>query len=201
MEPPPRERRPAGWLWAAAAAIALVAVTAGAVVAILAGDDGPEPESTPALSLPTSEAAQVDEPPPSLPVTVPIPPAIDPTVPLEPAPPAEVPPAPAPPAPVTEPAPEDAARTWPAGRSGYTVVLASVPEARGRAAAEDVAAKAAAAGLPRTGVLRSADFSSLRQGFWVAFSGVYSTPQEAREAVAAAARAGFASAYARDVTP
>ena len=90
---------------------------------------------------------------------------------------------------------------WPTGRRGYTVVLASLPAARGREAAEAKAEQAIDAGLTEVGVLNSSDYSSLRQGYWVVFSGVHDTVQEAREARAEARSAGYPLAYPREISP
>ena len=50
------------------------------------------------------------------------------------------------------------------------------------------------------GVLDSNDYSSLRPGYWVVFSGQYETQQEAQDA-AAGIGAEAAGAYAHLVTP
>jgi stage II sporulation protein D len=89
---------------------------------------------------------------------------------------------------------------WPAGRSGYTVVLDSIPESAGEKAARAEAVRAAREGLPGVGVLRSADYSSLRPGYWVVFSGVYAGAGQAA-AAARAASGRFPAAYARQITP
>jgi hypothetical protein len=91
--------------------------------------------------------------------------------------------------------------TWPTGQSGYTVILASVAEAQGRTEADRIAQRATGAGLPQVGVLRSGDFSSLRPGWWVVYSGVYTTEAQARSALPQAQAAGFPSAYPRRVAP
>jgi hypothetical protein len=91
--------------------------------------------------------------------------------------------------------------TWPAGQSGYTVIVASVPESQGRAGADAAAQRATAAGLPSVGVLRSSDFSSLRPGFWVTYAGVYTSLAEAQARLPQARAAGFSSAYTRRVSP
>ena len=90
---------------------------------------------------------------------------------------------------------------WPAGRSGYTVVLDSIPESSGERAAQAEAARAAREGIPEVGVLRSADFSSLKSGYWVVFSGVYGSAGQAAAAAARAASGRYPAAYARQVTP
>jgi eukaryotic-like serine/threonine-protein kinase len=84
---------------------------------------------------------------------------------------------------------------WPAGRSGYTVVLASIPSSSGRSAAVARAHDARRAGLPQVGVLLSSDFASLRPGYWVVFAGVYGSRGEAQTALGSAAVRGFPGAY------
>ena len=81
--------------------------------------------------------------------------------------------------------------TWPTGRNGYTVILATV--------ADEAAAKASArtvrqAGLPG-GYLRSKDYSSLREeAGWYVYGGVYRTRKRA-EAAAAKFGRGYPGAY------
>jgi hypothetical protein len=96
----------------------------------------------------------------------------------------------------TTPAPDPNALTeWPAGKSGYTDVLESLPETSGRLNALARAKAAKRAGLPAVGVLRSAGYSSLHPGYYVVFSGVYSTQNQASSALAAARGKGFPNAY------
>lgn len=85
--------------------------------------------------------------------------------------------------------------TWPAGQSGYTVVLTSVPSGGGRAAAVAQARKALAASLTQVGVLDSSQYSSLHPGYFVVFSGVYDSQGEAQSAAASAKASGYADAY------
>ena len=89
---------------------------------------------------------------------------------------------------------------WPATRTAYTDVLESVPFTSGRTVALVRARAAKAAGLPRAGVLVSADYPSLRPGYYVVFSGVYPTPAAAAAALAAAHVRGFPDAYVARVT-
>jgi hypothetical protein len=64
---------------------------------------------------------------------------------------------------------------WPAGTSGWTVIVASdTTESGARAAASRLQAQ----GQPG-GVLFSSDHPPLRPGYWVAFSGTYTTRSEA----------------------
>ena len=94
-------------------------------------------------------------------------------------------------APTTPAAPATGAlATWPAGKNAWTVVLAST---RSRAEAQK---KARAAG-GGAGVLHSDDYSSLRKGYWVVFSGQFDTRKQAE----AAATSRGNDAYARRVVP
>jgi hypothetical protein len=86
--------------------------------------------------------------------------------------------------------------TWPRGRTGYTVVLASLPISGGARAALAAARRARREGLPRVGVLVSGRFPSLARGYYVVFSGYY--PAAGPALRAAARRPG---AYARLVVP
>lgn len=102
-------------------------------------------------------------------------------------------------APTTSTAPQGLV-SWPSGRSGYTVVVASVPVTAGRSSAVANAHRALAAGLASVGVLESSQYSSLHPGYYVVFSGIYGSAAEAARAVSAARSAGFANPYARQIT-
>jgi hypothetical protein len=86
--------------------------------------------------------------------------------------------------------------TWPVDRAGYTVIIASTAS---RAAAEAQARRATDRGWA-AGVLYSSDFSTLRPGYWVAFTGYYRTAREARSAAGDVRSAGYGDAYARYVS-
>ena len=62
---------------------------------------------------------------------------------------------------------------WPAGKSGWTIVLDSVPTTNGRAGAVGEAKQALRLGLKPVGVLDSSAFSSLHPGYYVVFFGIY----------------------------
>jgi hypothetical protein len=89
---------------------------------------------------------------------------------------------------------------WPAKGTAYTDVLESVPFTAGRTIALVRARAAKAASLPKAGVLVSADYPSLRPGYYVVFSGVYPTPAAAAAALAEAHVRGFPDAYVARVT-
>lgn len=78
--------------------------------------------------------------------------------------------------------------------------LESVPRTSGRAIALARARAAKAAGLPKAGVLVSADYTSLHPGYYVVFSGVFSSPAAASAALSAAHTHGFPDAYVARVT-
>jgi hypothetical protein len=100
----------------------------------------------------------------------------------------------------TTPSNPNALTVWPAGTSGYTVVLESLPASNGRAAALARARKAKANGLKDVGVLVSAQYSSLHAGYFVVFAGVYGSAAAASAAVATAHAHGFPDAFERQVT-
>lgn len=88
---------------------------------------------------------------------------------------------------------------WPAGRDGWTIVLFSYPVATGTTAALATASRATQAGLPEVGLLDSGTFASLHPGYYVVFTGVYSSPSEAEAALRSVRAAGFSSAYTRQI--
>jgi hypothetical protein len=89
---------------------------------------------------------------------------------------------------------------WPRGRSGWTLVLASLPTSSGRPRAAAQGRRALEAGLQDVGILASSRFSSLHPGYYVVFSGVYRTLGEAQDAASRAADQGFGNSYARRIT-
>jgi hypothetical protein len=90
---------------------------------------------------------------------------------------------------------------WPAGLDGWTVVLASSPQSRGRRRPAAVAARAIRQGLPEVGVLDSSAYSSLHPGYYVVFSGVYTASADADTALQTVRSRGFGGAYPRRVSP
>jgi hypothetical protein len=89
--------------------------------------------------------------------------------------------------------------TWPAGRSGWTVVLASYPAPKGRVTALATAGRAARAQLTQVGTLASGSYASLNPGYDVVFSGIYGTSADAQQALSRARQAGFGSAHAAQI--
>jgi hypothetical protein len=88
-------------------------------------------------------------------------------------------------------------RLWPR-RDGYTVVLAALPKTVGANAARARALAAVGAGVPDVGVLDSSRYASLHPGYWIVFSGVYRTLDEAIAALPRAIR-HTRSAYAQQI--
>ena len=90
---------------------------------------------------------------------------------------------------------------WPSRDRGHTIVLASIPKERGRNAADRKANEAIDRGLSEVGVLDSSQYSSLTAGYYVVFTGIYDTQQEAENGLAGARAANYPLAYVREVRP
>jgi hypothetical protein len=93
-----------------------------------------------------------------------------------------------------------AVATWPRPQRGWTIVLLSLPQSGGSAAADAKAAEARQGGLRRVGVINSSRYASLHPGYYVVFTGIYETQTEAVSALQRA-KAVFPSAYAREIIP
>lgn len=180
------ERHAWAGAWMLPALLGLVIAVLGTAAAIAISGDGEEPA---AISTATGGSLTVTDQTPTL--TAP-----EPTT-SAPATTAETPPATtAPPPPPTNPA----AISWPRDRRGWTIVLLSLPQANGRAAAAAQATRARSGGLRRVGVLDSSRYASLHPGYYVVFQGVYDSEAEASSALQRA-RAVFPSAYQREIVP
>src|SRR3954469_2935981 len=104
------------------------------------------------------------------------------------------------PARTTKPAPATLI-AWPTTKSSaYTVVLVSLPSTVGNAAALAQAHKALDSGLQQVGVLDSARFATLHPGYFVVFSGIFSSSSDASSALSQAHANGFSAAYVRQVS-
>ena len=90
--------------------------------------------------------------------------------------------------------------TWPPSKDGFTVILKSVPTSNGRSQAEAAADKARTNGLSQVGILNSSDFSSLNPGYYVTFTGIYDSESQANAALPNARSKGFPTAYVREVS-
>ncbi len=105
------------------------------------------------------------------------------------------------PEPPPPPPPAKTLVSWPPGKSGWTIVLDSVPSVNGRAAALAEAKQALHVGMKQVGVLDSSRFSSLHPGYYVVFSGIYDTEAEAQSHVIDAHRHGYRGPYPRPISP
>jgi hypothetical protein len=175
---------PRDWVWRIL--LGFVIAVAGAGAAIVLADAGAE--NPPLVATEGGPAHLPTTAPGTATVTLPTVPTGTPTAPTAP-----------PPATTTAPRPGTLV-TWPAGRSGYTVVLESIPTGAGRSLAVTRARDASRAGLPQVGVLDSSRYSSLHPGYYVVFSGIYSSRAQAERARATASAKGFGAAYAREIT-
>jgi len=106
---------------------------------------------------------------------------------------------PIPPEPGSPTAADNGRIAWPANKNGWTIVLVSYPQQGGRSAAVATASRAVKSQLRQVGVLDSGDFPSLQPGYFVVFSGIYATKDDADAAVSTAHQAGFAGAYSRQI--
>ena len=173
---------PGDWIWPVLVAFVIAAIAAA--VAIVATRSSGGGRTIVATTTQGTVAGGVTTVGPTGPGT-----SATPTVPTSPAPPPPPPPAPA------------GVQDWPAGKTGYTVVLNSVPTSSGRAAAVRLAKAALKAGLTNVGVLDSSSYSSLHPGYYVVFSGVFDSLAQAQDALTSARSSGYPSAYARPITP
>jgi hypothetical protein len=87
--------------------------------------------------------------------------------------------------------------SWPGGRQGWTVIIR---QTRSRGEAEGRARQLAGRGV-QVGLLRSNDFTTLDQGFWMVFSGVFSSRAQAAGHQRRLGNRAPATAYFTAVTP
>jgi hypothetical protein len=89
---------------------------------------------------------------------------------------------------------------WPATQEGWTIALATLPQSGGKQAATTRAREARASGLETVGLLDTSLFASLHPGYWLVFSGVYSSEAEATSSLPPARK--FArTAVVRHIVP
>ena len=179
------------WLWAALLSLLLVALIAGAIVAV-AATDGDEKGFVVSTNPTTTNTVGVITQPPTftinpgtstiIPTTTTLPTTTQATTTT-----------------TTGTTTTGGLTVWPPGKDGFSVFLKSVPKSQGRGPAETEARRAQSQGLPQPGVLDSSDYSSLNPGYYVAFSGIYDTKAQAEAGLATARNRGFPLAYARRV--
>jgi hypothetical protein len=180
---------PGDWVWPVL--LALLVAIAGAVVAVAvaAGKNG----GGPLVATHPGQPHEPVTPPATATVALPAVPAGTPTT-------NGPPPTPSSPPPAQTTQAAAGLTTWPANQAGYTVVLESIPASAGRALAVSRARSALRAGLLEVGVLDSGGYSSLHPGYWVVFSGIYTSSGQAAAARQTAAAKGFTAAYTRQIT-
>ena len=176
---------PGDWIWPALLTL-VVAVVAGLLSAIFLADESSSAGGTLVRTLERPSTEPQRQAPPEPTITAPTTTtATTGTTPRKPPPP-----------------PRKAALVfWPAGKSGWTIVLDSVPAANGRTGAVAEAKQAARLGMKEVGVLDSSRFSSLHPGYFVVFAGIYDTEAEAQSHVIEAHRHGYRGPYPRPITP
>jgi hypothetical protein len=188
---------PGDWIWPVL--VFLLVAAAGAAAAILLSDRH-EPAQTLVATSPPGETTGLA--PTSSTPTVPTVPTVATTAPAPLGPSTgtgrTTTTAPSPPPP---PPKQTKPLAWPAGRRGYTVVLVSLPLARGRAAAVAQADKAMAGGLQGVGILNSSFYSSLHPGYYVVFTGIRDSQDATGRDLTAAQTGGYPAAYVRQITP
>ena len=89
---------------------------------------------------------------------------------------------------------------WPPGKTGFTIVLASIAQQDGLPTARRNAQKALDAGLSDVGILNSSNYSSLTPGYYVVFAGVHDTIADAQSNLATA-KSTFPQDYTRKIVP
>ena len=171
---------PGDWVWPVL--VGLLVAGLATAVAIAVRDAGGQ-DTTVVATQPTGTVGPPPAPEP--------PPPPEPTITTPEPPPQEAPPPP--------PASNELV-TWPQDRSGYTVVLESIPTSAGRALANQKARAAQEAGLEEVGVLNSSRYASLHPGYFVVFSGVFDSMADAQSTLETAQSNGYRAAYARQIT-
>jgi len=89
---------------------------------------------------------------------------------------------------------------WPATQEGWTIALATLPQAGGKKPATARAREAGRSGLETVGILDTSRYASLHPGSWLVFAGVYSSEAEATSSLPPA-RAFARTATVRRIVP
>lgn len=178
-------RYPGDWIWPVLGLL-IIAALAGAVAVLATNGSSGSAAKTRAetqASVPLSTGTGTTSPPPSTDTSTLPTESVPTTAPEQPPP----------------PPPSNTLIEWPAGQNGWTIVLSSIPQSAGRAAAASAGQKALSAGLTDVGILDSSEFSSLHAGYFVVFSGVFNTEAEARSALDTA-QGSYPQSYVRQIT-
>ena len=181
---------PGDWIWTALLTLAVAAAGAAAAIAVTEARDS----GAARVYVTPTDVESVHEP-----TTAPVSVANTATLPTAPEPTVTTRPQTAPAAPA---APPNGRTPWPKDRNGWTLFLMSYPQQDdgGRESALAAATRAAQARLPEVGILDSSRFASLHPGYYVVFSGIYSSQARALAALRTARASGFSGAYPRAVS-
>jgi hypothetical protein len=82
---------------------------------------------------------------------------------------------------------------------GWIVILASIPTAKGKASATAFVSKASQKGLTGLSILNSSNSKPLRGGYWVVYSGPFTTIPQVNQHATSVHAAGYGSAYIRQL--
>ena len=83
--------------------------------------------------------------------------------------------------------------------AGWIVILASIPTAAGQSSATSFAKQAAKAGIGAISVLNSSNRRPLRGGFWVVYTGPFTSLAQVSAAADNVHKSGFTGAYIREL--
>jgi hypothetical protein len=172
---------PREWIWPAILALLVAAAGAAAAIAVTRDDAGAQDE---AIAVATGGNPPADPEPAALPTA----PEPAPGVKTSTVPPRQARPA----------ARRPGLVRWPRGRNGWTIVLVSLPQSGGGERARETARAALERGLREVGVLDSNRWASLHPGYYVVFTGIYASPEEAAGALQRA-KAAYPLAYTREI--
>jgi SPOR domain len=84
-------------------------------------------------------------------------------------------------------------------KTGWIVILASIPSAQGRSAADAFAKKAATRGVGKVSILNSSTARPLRGGYWVVYTGPFQTLTAVTNDASHLHASGYGSAYIRQL--
>jgi cell division septation protein DedD len=173
---------PGDWIWIAA--VTLLVAIGGAAVSIVVSDHRNGSGGTTLVASTTTPPVTTTTPPPSTTTTTPA--VTHPTATTTTK---------------THAPPKANGRTpWPAGLSGWTIVLGSYPITASKASPLASADRAVKSGLPDVGLLDSSNYASLHPGYYVVFSGRYASRSGAQAALHVAVTSGFPGAYPRPIS-
>lgn len=84
-------------------------------------------------------------------------------------------------------------------KTGWILILASIPSGQGRGAANAFAKKAMSRGVGSVSILNSSNAKPLRGGYWVVYTGPFPTLAGVNQTASRVHSAGYGSAYVRQL--